>query len=150
MSPNTATLAHARQQALLDSLEGLCGCTRVAKIRFRIERAEQEAAELRARDLALGRRQRGQTLYGDEIARLEQQAADGRAILDAAQARDRQDQYSQMVTSMLEQALDELVEAVRDGQLTHGEAMALAQQARQRHDDPIMRADWIQAMLDAR
>jgi len=150
MGLDTAATAAERQKALLEGLDGLCGCTRVAEIRYRIEWAEQHAAALRKHDYPLGRRQRGQTRYGDEIARYEQQAADWRATLDAAHERDQLDQDAHLAASMLEQALDELLEAVQAGTLSPSEALAPAQQARQQYDDPITRADWLQGVLDAR
>lgn len=135
-----------RRQALLDSLDGLLGCTRAREIRYRRHMAESRAADLRAIDCPLGgRKLRGQTLYGEMIAALEQQAADLSAILEAAQARDEQDRYTHLASCLLEQALDELLLAVQAGTLTQEAALALARQA----GDPIRTADRILDAIDA-
>lgn len=111
--------------------------------------AESRAADLRAIDCPLGgRKHRGQTLYGEMIAELEQQAADLSAILEAAQARDEQDRYTHLASCLLEQALDELMLAVQAGTLTQEAALTLARQARQA-GDPIGTADRILDAIDA-
>ena len=138
-----------RRQALLDSLDGLLGCTRVREIRYRLEMAESRANDLRSIDCPLGgRKHRGQTLYGEVIAALEQQAADLRAILAAAQARDEQDRYAHLASCLLEQALDELVLAIQAGTMTREAALALVRQARQA-EDAIRTADRILDAIDA-
>ena len=79
-------------QALLDSLDGLRGCTRVHDIQYRIEMTESRAADLRAIDWPLtGRRHQSKTLFGEDIRELERLITDPNAILDAAQARDERD-----------------------------------------------------------
>lgn len=138
-----------RRQALLDSLDGLLGCTRVREIRYRLEMAESRANDLRSIDCPLrGRKYRGQTLYGEMIAALEQQAADLSAILEAAQARDEQDRYAHLANCLLEQALDELVLAVQAGSLTPEAALALARQAGQA-GNPIAVAEHLIDAIDA-
>ena len=65
--PADADTDSRRRQALLDSLDGLVGCTRVREIQYRIEMTESRAADLRAIDCPLrGRRHQGRTLYGDD------------------------------------------------------------------------------------
>lgn len=138
-----------RRQALLDSLDGLLGCTRVREIRYRLEMAESRANDLRSIDCPLrGRKHRGQTLYGEMITALEQQAADLSAILAAAQARDEQDRYAHLANCLLEQALDELILAVQAGSLTPKAALALARQAGQA-GDPIAVAEHLIDAIDA-
>ena len=138
-----------RRQALLDSLDGLRGCTRVREIQYRIEMTESHAADLRAIDCPSGgRKHRGQTLYGEVIAALEQQAADLSAILEAARGRDEQDRYTHLATCLLEQALDELLLAVQAGTLTREAALALVQGTRQ-DGDPFAQAERLIDAIDA-
>lgn len=118
-----------RRQALLDSLDGLVGCTRVREIRYRIEMAESRVADLRAIDWPLrGRRHQGRILYGDDIREMERQIADLNGILDAAQARDEWDRYTHLAVCLLNQALDELTLAVQAGSLTPEAAVELDRQ----------------------
>lgn len=139
-----------RRQALLDSLDGLLGCTRVREIRYRLEMAESRANDLRSIDCLLrGRKHRGQTLYGEVITALEQQAADLSAILAAAQARDEQDRYAHLANCLLEQALDELILTVQAGTLTQEAALVLARQAGQA-GNPIAVAEHLIDAIDAR
>ena len=138
-----------RRQALLDSLDGLRGCTRVREIQYRIERTESQIADLRVIDWPLrGRQHQGKTLYGDDISELERQIADLNAILDAAQARDERDRYIHLAGCLLEQALDELTLAVQAGSLTPGAALALAREAGQ-VGDPIAVAEQLLDAIDA-
>lgn len=138
-----------RRQALLDSLDGLLGCTRAREIQYRIEMTESRAADLRAIDWPLGgRRHQGRTLYGEDISELERQIADLNAILDAAQARDEQDRYAHLASCLLEQALDELVLAVQAGTMTREAALELVQQTRQ-VGDPFAQAERLIDAIDA-
>ncbi len=147
--PPDSDAASRRRQVLLDSLEGLVGCTRVREIQYRIEMTESRAADLRAIDWSQrGRRHQGRTLYGDDIRELERQIADLNAILDAAQARDERDRYTHLAGCLLNQALDELTLAVQAGSMTPEAALELARQAGQA-DDPIAMADRLIDAIDA-
>lgn len=144
--PADADTDSGRRQALLDSLDGLVGCTRVREIQYRIEMTESRAADLRAIDWPLaGRRHQGRTLYGDDISKLERQIADLNAILDAAQARDERDRYTHLAGCLLNQALDELTLAVQAGSLSPEAALELARQA----GDPIAVAERLIDAIDA-
>ena len=147
--PADADTDSGRRQALLDSLDGLCGCTRMREIQYRIEMAESRVADQRAIVWPLrGRRHQGRTLYGDDIRELERQIADLNAILDAAQARDEWDRYIHLAVCLLNQALDELTLAVQAGSLTPEAALELARQAGQA-GDPIAVAEWLIDAIEA-
>lgn len=147
--PADADTDSKRRQALLDSLDGLRGCTRVREIQYRIEMTESRAADLRAIDWPQrGRRHQGRTLYGDDIRELERQIADLNAILDSAQARDEWDRYTHLAGCLLNQALDELTLAVQAGSLTPEAALELARQAVQA-GDPIAVAERLIDAIDA-
>lgn len=148
--PAHADTDSGRRQALLDSLDGLLGCTRAREIQYRIEMTESRAADLRAIDWPLGgRRHQGRTLYGDDISELERQIADLNAILDAAQARDERDRYNHLAGCLLNQALDELTLAVQAGTMTPEAALALAQQVAQDGNPIAMAERLIDAIDDA-